>query len=274
MSIILTLTSTSERVFFLRHTLLSLKNQSLVPDKIIVNLSSEPYLLDNGIKEAPDWLLELDSNIISINWVENTGPYRKLLPTLKIANYYDIIITCDDDVIYGPHWLKKLVLASEKFQDSIICGRARKPLRNIFGNHQSYLSWPMVKEGSHGNDLIPIGVSGVLYRKELLDEKIISSEKFKELANKQDDLWFKFASYNKNTSIFVAKGVDSESYHIKTNANLHKDNTRMSLDNKILKYTKRYFNKPLYYIGVPLCDNDYAIRNISSYAKSINSYMF
>ena len=49
MALIVSLTSTSLRLPILRHTLLSLLDQRCMPDRIVISLSKEPYLIDEGI---------------------------------------------------------------------------------------------------------------------------------------------------------------------------------------------------------------------------------
>ena len=71
MSLIVTLTSTSTRLPVLRHTLLSLLDQSHTPDRIVVCISKEPYLIDRGIDILPDWFqLMLDNGEVEVDWVE------------------------------------------------------------------------------------------------------------------------------------------------------------------------------------------------------------
>jgi hypothetical protein len=59
MSLIVTLTSTSRRLPVLRHTLLSLFDQQCSADRIVLCISKEPYLIDEGIKKLPGWLTSM-----------------------------------------------------------------------------------------------------------------------------------------------------------------------------------------------------------------------
>lgn len=141
MSLIISLTTTSVRLSVLRYTLTSLLNQSCKADQIIVNLSKDKYLIDEGVQRLPDWLKQLQEvKAIKISWVENTGSYRKLLPVYESSNDDDVIITCDDDVIYGPEWLASLLCTAEEFPDYIVCGRARVPQKTFGNRYQSYIN--------------------------------------------------------------------------------------------------------------------------------------
>ena len=90
-------TTTRKRLSLFYFTYKSLKRQKYDKYKIVLNISSEGYLYDEGISSIPDWLKKED---IIIKWVPNTGPYRKLLPLINEIDEMDIVITVDDDILY------------------------------------------------------------------------------------------------------------------------------------------------------------------------------
>ena len=108
MKIYISLTSIFQNQNILLKTLKSIKEQTLKPNKCIIYLSEEPYLLDAGFK---DKIINNELNILlkenelfEITWCENIGPYRKLLPLLKKKYEEDcLIITIDDDTEYHQH---------------------------------------------------------------------------------------------------------------------------------------------------------------------------
>lgn len=273
MSLIVTLTSTSTRLTVLRHTLLSLLEQSHKPDRIVVCLSKEPYLIDEGIDVLPDWFqLMLDQGEVEVNWVENTGPYRKLIPVYRQATDDDWIVTCDDDVIYGVRWLASLVEAGKAYPSAIVCGRAKYPAINPWKGRQSYLHWPLVVEGSTGKELLPIGIAGVLYRKPLLNDGIMQSNDFRQLAPKQDDLWFNLARQLAGSNVVVAMETDTQVYPIEAPGALSTTNAKtksVGWDNFIRAVYERVTVKFKGYIGMPVCGNDIAIRKLDEYRKSL-----
>lgn len=273
MSIIISLTSTSVRLPVLRYTLISLLNQDYKADKIIVNLSKDKYLIDEGVKQLPNWLQEFeDSKSIIISWVKNTGPYRKLLPIYETSSEDDIIITCDDDVIYGTEWLKSLLKTAEKFPDCIICGRARIPRKIGKDRYQSYINWPLATPGSSGYNLVPIGVAGVLYRKPLLNKFIMESKDFMSIAPKQDDLWFKLAHELMNIKVVVSNDTYKYVNTIEAPGALTIDNVNTkepSRYNPILFLSFKLKKKGKAYLGFPICGNDKAIHRIQNYKSKL-----
>ena len=268
--VIISLTTTDFRLPIFKYCLLSLLNQTKGPDKIIINISKEPYLLDKGIQTIPTWLKEFKhQGLIEIKYVKNIGSYRKLLPTLlENISDEDLVITCDDDIIYGPTWLENLVDESHKNPDSIVFSLGRKPNKNIFGLTQSYRFWPLVTETTKEQYIIPIGAGGIVYRKRLLDEKFLYDSSIRSIASKQDDLFFFVASYRQGASYYRAQMNDGSINPIITSLNLNGSNIQNS---KKISFLKRFSilskvsSLALGYLGFSLGDNDIAWKRLKKY---------
>jgi hypothetical protein len=229
--IIISCTTTKNRLKYLYYSLISLKKQSLKADEVYINISRDPYMIDEGIKTLPAWFDEFD---VSINWVENTGSYRKLLPLIEnnLVNDEDLVVTVDDDVLYGENWLEELVLQSDNHSDAIVCARGRKMKKNIFGSWQNYSRWNLFIKETKGVDILPTGVAGVVYKKALIDINFLLDDKYKVLAATTDDLWFKMASYRKNTPVVVCPQINSQNIYLQhqlglEQVNFNKKTTRL-----------------------------------------------
>ena len=114
--IYISLTSIYQNQRVLLKTLNSIINQTLLPNRIFVYLSKEPYLMDTGFRlgeityEPLRAMLQKYSTIISVKFVPNEGSFRKLLPLLKEKwNEKCIIITIDDDTAYVPTFISDIV---------------------------------------------------------------------------------------------------------------------------------------------------------------------
>lgn len=99
-------------------TLNSLTDQSLLPEKIILNLpktfkrDKTNYVIPEYVKQHP---------LIDINWIEeDMGPATKLLPTLDLYknNPDKLIIVLDDDQIYPKGLVENYVKWSKELPDS------------------------------------------------------------------------------------------------------------------------------------------------------------
>lgn len=197
--IYLSMTSIYERQDRLLITLSSLLKQNIIFDKIFLYLSEEPYLLDSGFtnrkitNDKLTSLLNANKDLIQVKWVENTGPFRKLLPLLKEKWMEDcIIITCDDDcfytksliknlvsdytihkccVNYRGHYLKKdMCLELEKFNNTIEEVNGKKSIYNF-----------------------PTGKGCILYKPEFFyktKDIIFDNSFYSKYCPTDDDLWF------------------------------------------------------------------------------------
>lgn len=97
--IIVSMTSWKKRIGNVDKVVRTILDNSLVPDKIVCNLSTDEFPLRE--MELPKSLLELrDNTVFEINWVkENTKAFKKFIPILK-KYPNDVIITIDDDFLY------------------------------------------------------------------------------------------------------------------------------------------------------------------------------
>jgi hypothetical protein len=267
MKVILTCTTTYERQSFFYYGLQSLINQSLKPDLFLINISDEPYLADSGFTDLPDWL---ENNKLTINRVKNTGPYRKLLPALDFAEEEDLIVTADDDVLYGKEWLETLIHHSHKNPEAIVCGRGRQMKRTLFNGWKNYPHWNNIREETRGAFILPIGVGGVVYRKPLLDLGFLNDPSFLAIAPSTDDLWYKIASLLKNTPVCVFPALDTNNYTISHHLGLQEDNRK----NGYIDFS--HFSKLVNEVWIRIADrlginrvmNDAAWDSILKYAAS------
>ena len=267
MALIVSLTSTSFRLPILRYTLCSLFEQSLHIDRLVLNLSKDAYLMDEGVSELPSWLHQFrEKDNFEIKWVENSGPYRKLLPVFSEARDDDLIVTCDDDVIYGKGWLHSLVECAERKPELIVCGRARVPIKNAFGFHQSYINWPVAAPGTEGQELLPTGVPGVVYRKALVDKRIMTSKDYLALAPRQDDLWFSWARQVAGFGVLVSPETHKHVNQIQTHQTLSGSNLLQSSSGWELflrAFVQRLLPGIKGYMGISVCENDVAFKKIN-----------
>lgn len=217
----ISLTSTSERVKLVHNTILSLMSQTYPFTQITLYLSHEPYLLDNGLSDAPIEL-SLLSDInpkFQIEFTENTGPYRKLLPMLQ-RHWEDdcLLVTVDDDKIYREDLVERLV---EKYYqrngEAVIANRASirwnrvlskycerrykipKKVRrylesNVSGNkrHSHSLAYILGNRWKFIEDItFPEGNDGVLYHPKFFTPIVFQWPLIRKLAKTHDDFWFK-----------------------------------------------------------------------------------
>ncbi|EHD14390.1 hypothetical protein CIN_03220 [Commensalibacter intestini A911] len=268
------LTTTSSRLGLCSATIWSLIHQTKKPDKIFLWISQEGYLSDEGIKTIPSWIDELNSilNIIEVKFVENTGPYRKIINAIRLSNQSDILVYVDDDVIYGDKWLETLLHAFYENKSKLaIASRIRAVKRNIFGTVQSYSRYRVCKKPIQFNcDYIITGVGGCVLTKNMISEALINNDDYILLAPKTDDLWISKILELSGTVVEAcpkALTYVDEIDH-KNNAlnlsNMH----QMKGSNAVLKLINKIVQRVLAYFGLQRTNNDISIKKISSYFKN------
>lgn len=241
--IYISLTSIFKNQNNLLHTLNSIINQSIKPDKIFLYLSEDPYILDEGFKNRKitnEYLLNFinDNLIIEIRWVKNNGSYRKLLPLLKEKwNQNCIIITIDDDSIYDPNLIKNLV-NDYNIYHCVIGYRGFTPLFDKIENFDYYK-----RDKLHHLSLYNFltGKGGILYKPEFFyktNDLIFNDQIYLFTCDKQDDIWFYIVRILNNINCYIDnKKWEIKDLHCKglySNFNLANNNT-LSLKNTIKK---------------------------------------
>lgn len=184
--IIVSLTSYGRRLYEVGITIESIMQQSLLPNRIILNLYEEkseaplPISLQRQVERG------LEINIVP----EDIRSYKKLIPTLE--KFPDaIIITIDDDCIYEFDLVERLFNSYLEHPESISAVRTHTILLDKNGKPFPYHKW----ESNHayapsGNRLFFTGVGGVLYPPGSFNKEVFNKDAYTSLAPNADDVWF------------------------------------------------------------------------------------
>ena len=160
---IISLCTISSRKSSVAETIRSILDQSIDDFEVRLHISTDPFLLDEGISGEE---LELPADPrLSVFSVPNHGPYRKLLFSLKHADYGQPIITIDDDTIYPPNFIEEMINLWKEHR-CVIAKRGLQ-LRAIDGKIAPY-KFCQNLERDHATKLanLPTGKDGILYFKE------------------------------------------------------------------------------------------------------------
>jgi hypothetical protein len=165
--VVISLTTTPYRINRIRQVLSTLRNQSIKPDKIILNVPTHLKRANLGYK-IPSWLATMPG--ISINRCEDYGPLTKLLPTLQLeTNPKTIIITVDDDTWYTPHLVRDFLSFAFAHPNAVITptNLALKFDNNfkIIAANQTY--------GDESKTALVVGALGAAYRRSFFGEDFI-----------------------------------------------------------------------------------------------------
>jgi len=204
--IIVTLTSYGRRVEnnVVYYTLVSILNQSVQPDKIILWLDDVNWNINN----LPIKLKELIRKGVEVKFCKDLKSYKKLIPALEMY-HDDILVTVDDDVIYPRDLIETFYIEHKKKPKSVICGRGSIITKNSKGDVIDYNEWESAKCYDERINIVPIGVGGVLYPPRSFYKDVLLNNLFMNLAPNADDLWFWVMEYLNGTSQVVVKTKSS-----------------------------------------------------------------
>lgn len=272
--IIVNLTTTSTRLQMCSATIWSLLNQELSPDQINLWVSTDKFLSDQGISSTPKFVDQFNRlvNIVNVKFTNNIGPYRKIIPALRIANHDDILIYADDDVIYGKKWLYNLYNEfKNNDEQSVVATRVRMREKNIFGIYKSYPSYKVITDNlTLKTDFILTGVGGVILKRSMISEKYIFNDDFLKIAPTTDDLWISKIIELSHQRINTCPTNLSEVQEIQhQNNSLCSSNTLFNTTYKSFSVIYRIKNKIFSYFGLLKTNNDICIDKIENYFKEL-----
>lgn len=197
-NIVISLTSFPSRMKSLHMVLESLFNQTVVPKHIHLYLAESQF---NGMDSIDNQILDFKSKGLKIFFVKNIYQYKKYA-FLQILNKDMPIITVDDDVIYPPTMIEKLLTFHEKFPQAVVGNRIHQITYDAQGNINPYSSWKkecVATSPSHDN--FATGVGGILYPKNFIDSDCINERLILDHAPYADDVWLKINAIKRDIKV-------------------------------------------------------------------------
>lgn len=164
----------------------TLLRQDFAPSKVILVLSEEEF----PTKELPPKIQRQVQRGLEILWTpRNMRSYNKLLPVRQ--RFQDAnIVTFDDDILYEPWRLRKLIEASKTRPHTIVGHRG-----STVTMHQSslspYLTWDAAGPSTCAQKCFLTGVGGILYPPHVLPiDLLLDYDLALRLCPTADDIWF------------------------------------------------------------------------------------
>lgn len=162
--LVVSLTTSPKRIEYLEPVIDSIMKQTIVPEKIYLNLP-ELFKRDNTMFKKPLPEFITSNHLIYINWCEDIGPITKILPTIKLEPNPDtLILSIDDDIYYPPSLIETFLAFSQAYPDACITGTSYmyydKPDKIKYSRNDYHLEGEPVE--------LVEGYSGVLYHQKHL----------------------------------------------------------------------------------------------------------
>ncbi len=185
--LIISLTSYPARIETVNQTIVTLLDQTLPADKVVLWLAPEQF--PNREADLPRQLLDLTDKGLTIDWYHDIKSYKKLIPTLK--KYPEaIIVTADDDILYPQNWLQKLYTQYQLNPDIISSQRCH---HIEFENNKilPYRKWRhQISTNVAEYSNFPTCGGGVLYPPNCFHNDVLNEDFFMKICPNADDIWF------------------------------------------------------------------------------------
>lgn len=250
--IIVSLTTFGPRIREAALTIESIMEQTLLPNRIILWLDEQS---EADAPLLPASLRLLERRGLEIRYTRDVGSATKLIPALR-AYPDDIIITVDDDMIYDPDMIDRMVTAHRRNPRAVCAGRIDRIVPTDDGR-----SLRLTYNQAADLYLTPtplmtpmaLGVGAVLYPPHSLHPDIFDIELMQKLAPKADDLWFKTMELLAGTPVYPVNELDPTgsllltSFHYRQALALHTTNYLGGQDNVQLAALVNHYPQILRY---------------------------
>lgn len=191
-NIIVSLTSFPARIDNVWMTIDSIMNQSVRPNRVILNLTQEEF--PNGNTDLPNNILPYMDLGLEIAYRDsNLRSHLKYYYAIK-DNPNSLVVTIDDDLYYPQNTIEKLMILYKQFPNAVCSNRTHEITFDKNNNINPYHQWTSNKSEafSASHLLVALGYGGVLYPTNLFsDNRMFDKDVMKERCLKADDLWLK-----------------------------------------------------------------------------------
>ena len=178
------MTSFGARLKSVHTAIASIGAGTVRPKRLILWLDDPEAVLN-----PPAALQSLVSRGLEIQASQPLGPHTKYYPAVEAG--IDEFVTADDDIIYPPQWLERLMTTANASQADAIGWRGRTMTRLGLSLSPS-ASWEFAKSTDKSTALFLTGVSGVYYRSALVEHLRAAGSDFLTLCPTADDIWLNY----------------------------------------------------------------------------------
>lgn len=197
-NLIISFTSFPKRADNLWKVVESLKHQSVLPEKIILWLSKDQFLTKESI---PQSLREQGDDLFEIRMVEKDVRSHEKYYYALLEFPEKTIITCDDDIYYDCDMVRRLVETAKIYPQCIIANHTVRITFDQQGEPLPYLQFGKDVKPFDSDNLMQLGVGGVLYPPHCLHELVTDIETFTKVAPLSDDIWLSTMARLKGTPV-------------------------------------------------------------------------
>ena len=237
-NIVVSLTSTSDRIGSIFPTLYSLARQSRRPDLIVLWLGrggNYPKRIIAGIKALG----------ITVRYVKDLGPYTKYHYAFE-GYKKDVVITVDDDIIYHRNMIKELYETHLKHPGQVVARRVHRMRFDRNRQPVRYMDWIWECKDSDepSFDLFATGVGGVLYPPSVTVLECWKNTDFLRVCPKNDDIWLRFSELANHIRVcaVLRAGTDMDAANLRIiRPGLSEKNLKDGRNDRYIEICTEYF---------------------------------
>ena len=120
--VVVSLTTSPQRINYIKPVIDAMLNQTRKPDRIYLNLP-KIFLRNNSTFDTPLPDFITNNKLIYVNFCDDIGPATKIIPTISIEQHPETkILSIDDDIYYPPTLIDQYLKYSSFFDNCIITG--------------------------------------------------------------------------------------------------------------------------------------------------------
>lgn len=181
------LTTFPARIEQVRYAILSIILQTVQPQKIVLWLAREQF----PNEEIPDNLKDLCKYGLEVRFCEDLRSHKKYYYALQEQKDDEIVITFDDDIIYHPHSIERLLQQHKNNPGCIVCSQVHVMTFDENGNIKPYNQWGgyATQMQNPNKNFMPLTGSGCLYPYSIMPQVTFQKDKIMQCALSADDLW-------------------------------------------------------------------------------------
>ena len=138
------------------------------------------------VRNPPPTLKRLVKRGLTLRHCRDYGPHKKYFPYVQEVTIQRPLVTADDDVYYPRGWLARLMAVYRP--DQVAAYRA-----HVICDAR-YLNWPPCSSTEPAENILPTGVSGVIYPPSVLEVLRNQGDEFMRVCPRADDFWLHYAA--------------------------------------------------------------------------------
>ena len=193
-NVVCSLTSYPGRINECFYAIKSILLQSVTPNRVVLWLASSQF----PNKKLPDVYQQLVKIGVEIRFCDDLRSHKKYFSMLQEQKPDEVVVTFDDDIIYHPDTIKRVLETHYLYPDCIVCNEAKILKLNESGDSlASYSVWRKASNGHKIPDIFRYSImtgSGCLYPYGIMPIQTFDEEKIKKFAFTADDLWITFTA--------------------------------------------------------------------------------